>query len=360
MFHIYAMDELIEKTRRILRSYGYSEKEADITAHILAEADARNVPSHGVVRLKLYKQFVQKGFVFPGQEPEIVRETPVSLVVDGHNGVGPYISDFAMSRTIEKAKSSGMAFCAVRNSSHYGMAGLWAERAAKEGLMGVAMTTTRPNAIPTNGKRRMFGTNPIAVAIPEAEGKMFLLDMATTTTAFGKVRVYEHREKAMPQGWAVDEEGRPMTDAHEFMERYAAHPEFGGLVFLGGLTEATGGHKGYGLGLLVELMCAGLSDSAWSYRSYVPGKGAQVAHFFAAVSLEAFGDPAAIRSRIASILDDIRRSEPSEGNSRVYIHGEKETEAREKALKEGVPVDDVSAADLEELLAVADAGKRNC
>ena len=349
----YRFDDLLHKTSAVLRSFGYSDEEAALTARVLVEADARGVPSHGVGRLGPYRQFIDNGFIHPGREPEVVFETPVSLVVDGHNGVGGRIADFAVTRLLEKANASGAAFCAVRNASHYGMAGLWTERIARAGMIGVSSCTTRCNAIPTNGRTRLFGTDPISVAIPEEKEKMFLLDMATTTAAFGKVEVYARRGKTLPEGWAVDSRGQTQRDPAAFLREYKAEPGLGGLVFLGGTSEATGGHKGYGLGLLVELLSAGLSLGEGSLHSYQKGVGAKVCFFFAAVRLDLFGDPAALRSHIGTILDEVRNSEPAEGCDRIWIHGEKEREARERSLRDGVVLDDASAAALEEFLAKA-------
>ncbi len=351
MTKIYRFDDLLRKTEKVLRGFGYGEKEASLTARVLAEADARGVPSHGVGRLKPYRGFIDNGFINPGREPEVVFETPVSLVVDGHDGVGPLIADFAVRRAIEKARASGVALCAVRNASHYGMAGLWTERVAREGMIGCSSCTTRCNAIPTNGRARMFGTDPISVAIPALGDDMFLLDMATTTAAFGKVEVYSRTGRTLPDGWAVDSAGRAQRDPVKFLADYKAEPGLGGLVFLGGTSETTGGHKGYGLGLLVELLCAGLSMGEWSLHSYKKGEGAKVCFFFGAARLDIFGDADALREHIAGILDEVRRGEPAEGRDRVWIHGEKEREARERAMRDGVPIDDVAAAALEDFLA---------
>lgn len=356
---VYAYNDLLLKTKKILRSFGYSEEEASLTARVLVEADARGMPSHGVGRLSPYRQFLDNGFIHPGRAPEITFETPVSLVVDGHNGVGGLIADFAVTRLIEKARRTGTAFCAVRNASHYGMAGLWTERIARAGMIGCSCCTTRCNAIPTNGRTRMFGTNPISVSIPEENGNMFLLDMATTTAAFGKIEVYARRGKILPEGWAVDSRGQSQRDPVEFLRAYKAEPGLGGLVFLGGTQEATGGHKGYGLGLLVELLSAGLSMGAWSLHSYEKGVGAKVAMFFSAVRLDIFGNPAALRAHIGEILREVRNGETAEGRDRVWIHGEKEREARERALHDGVVIDDISAARLEEFLAQAEGKQPN-
>jgi LDH2 family malate/lactate/ureidoglycolate dehydrogenase len=146
--------------------YGYSAAEAKITAEVLVEADARNIPSHGVSRLDFYRGNLKGGFAKPKTEPEIVCETPSSLVVDGHDGVGPYIADFSVSRMLAKAEKQGSAFCSVRNSNHFGIAGFWAEKAARRDMIGLAFTNTRTCGIPTFGRERVLGTNPICAAIP--------------------------------------------------------------------------------------------------------------------------------------------------------------------------------------------------
>ena len=210
------------------------------------EADARGVPSHGVGRLPFYETNIQKKFVFPDVEPEIVHETPISLTVDGHNGIGGHISKFAMDRIIEKAGKAGAGFAAVRNSSHFGMAALWAEMASDEGFIGMSFTNTRICSIVTYGRERILGTNPICYSIPTTGKTPFTLDMATTTVAHGKVEVYERRDKPMPIGWCVDEQGNDTTDVHAFQKIYR-ESKMGGHLFLGGAGEELGGHKGYAL-----------------------------------------------------------------------------------------------------------------
>lgn len=349
MTKILSYENLEKRTREILRGFGYSGEEARLTAWVLVEADARGVPSHGVSRLAFYRANLEGGFARPSAEPEVVWETPCSLVVDGHGGIGSYVSSFCAERMIEKAKNAGTAFCAVRNSNHYGMAGLWAELFAERGMIGMAFTNTRASGIPTYGRKRILGTNPIAVAIPCEEGAPFLLDMATTTVAHGKVEVYDRRRKPMPHGWAVDERGKGTTDATAFESLFFSPSPYGGHLYVGGEGEETGGHKGYGLGVLVELLCSGLSLGASSMNTFREGEGAGITHFFGALRLDLFGEPGALRAHIAEILRGIRESEKAEGEERIYIHGEKEREAREKALKEGVPVDEATFALLTEL-----------
>ncbi|MDR1965067.1 MAG: Ldh family oxidoreductase [Synergistaceae bacterium] len=347
-----AYGDLVALTESILsKGYGYSREEAEITAWALAEADARGVPSHGVSRLAFYRMNRDLKFSRPGAEPEIVWETPCSLLVDGHDGVGAFVSEFCVKGVIEKARGVGSGFCAVRNSNHFGMAGLWAEMIAKNDMIGMAFTNTRTCAIPTFGRRRILGTNPIAVGIPEGNEHdgIFLLDMATTTVAHGKVEVYDRRKKPMPLGWAVDENGVGTSDATEFERMFLADDTYGGHLFLGGEGDENGGHKGFGLGLLVELLCSGLSLGMSTIETFRKGHGSGITHFFGAMRLDLFGDPKALKRRIGEILDAIRKSEKAEGQDRIYIHGEKESEARAAAMKQGVFIDSATHDFLESL-----------
>jgi LDH2 family malate/lactate/ureidoglycolate dehydrogenase len=345
MSKTYVYTDLLKLTEAILaKCHGYSAKEAAITAYVLVEADARNIPSHGVSRLDFYRKNIQGGFAKPGAEPSIAWETPASLVIDGNDGIGPYITSWSVDKMLEKAKQTGTAFCAVRNSNHYGIAGLWAEKIAQNDMIGMAFTNTRTCGIPTFGRERVLGTNPIAVAIPETGGRVFLLDMATATVAHGKVEVYDRRKKPMPQGWAVDENGVGTTDATAFEKLFYSNPRYGGHLFLGGEGEVSGGHKGFGLGLLVELLCSGLSLGMSSLDTFQQGKGSGITHFFGAISLNLFGEADALKSHVAGILDDIRTGEKARGHDRIYIHGEKEAEARDLAMKEGIVIDDATCA----------------
>ncbi|GHU04733.1 malate dehydrogenase [Alphaproteobacteria bacterium] len=340
---------LLELTEAILmRGFGYSEEEARITAKVLVEADARGIPSHGVSRLEFYQRNLKGGFVTLGAIPEIVHQTPTSLLVDGCGGVGCYVAEWSIRKLIEKAKTSGAVFCAVRNSNHYGIAGLWAEEIAANDMIGLAFTNTYPCAIPTYCRQRLLGSNPVAVAIPEKDGRFFVLDMATTTVAHGKIELYDRRKEPMPIGWVVDENGRNTTDATAFEKHFLSDPLYGGHLFLGGEGELCGGHKGFGLGLLVELLCSGLSSGLSSFETY-RDKGAGIAHFFGAIRLDIFGNADELKRHIGAILNTIRTSEKAEGEERIWIHGEKEAETRAHSMAQGVPIDEATWSFLETL-----------
>lgn len=338
---IVSYDNLLKQVIVVLeKGLGYTPSQARITAEVLVEADARGVPSHGVSRLSFYRSNLKGGFAFTDREPQVVHETPVSLVVDGRSGIGPSIAAFSVDRCVEKALETGTCSCVVRDSNHYGMAGLWAERAARRGCMAVAMTNTRKCCIVTFGKERLLGTNPIAVAIPGMGDDMFLLDMATPVVAHGKVEVYDRRKKPMPMGWVVDEAGRGTSDATHIEELFKGESSSGGHLFLGGEGEELGGHKGYGLGLMVELMCSALSLGRWSPETFSePGTGSGITHYFSVSKMDLFGDEEAIRQRVSSIMNSVRLSDRAEGQDRIFVHGDKERDARAKSLRDGIELD---------------------
>ncbi len=332
-------DVLTAYTKRILEKLGYPKAQADITAWALVEADARGVNSHGVGRLEFYESNIKNGFNIPSAEPKIVHETPLSLTVDGQHGCGAYVAKFAMTKVLEKAKNTGAGFAAVRNSNHFGMAALWGEMATAKGYIGMSFCNTRICSIVLYGKDRILGTNPLCFAIPSSGKVPFILDMATTTAAHGKIEVYERLNKPLPLGWVVDENGQDTTDVHGFQKIYR-EKKTGGHLFLGGGTEELGGHKGYGLGLFVDLLCAGMSMGAWSRDTFIKNDGARVAQFFGAMRTDLFGDPKEIEAHVEEILQGVRTSAKAPGHDRIYIHGEKEVEQRAKSMVEGVTIDE--------------------
>jgi LDH2 family malate/lactate/ureidoglycolate dehydrogenase len=334
-----SFDDLLALTTAILqKGYGYSPEEAAITAAVLAEADARAIPSHGVSRLAFYRANLDQGHTRPGSRPAIAHQTPVSAVIDGQGGVGCLVAKFAVDKAVELAKGAGFGCAAVRNSNHYGIAGYWAELMAQAGMIGLAFTNTYIAGVPTFGNLRILGTNPIAVAIPEEGGRIFLLDMATTTVTHGKVELYDRRQKPMPRGWVVDEKGKVVTDATAF-EKTFYQSNFGGHLYLGGEGEESGGHKGFGLALLVELLCSGLSLGASSLSTYPKGGTGSITHFFMALRLDLFGAAEDLKAHVGGILKSVRESGKAEGYDRIYIHGEKESEARAKAVESGILLD---------------------
>mmetsp|Transcript_116782 Transcript_116782/g.371671 ORF Transcript_116782/g.371671 Transcript_116782/m.371671 type:complete len:433 (+) Transcript_116782:82-1380(+) len=238
---------------RCVELCGASEANAALVAQVLVAADCRGVPSHGVNRAEMYCGELRARLIDAAAAPQVVAgsETASVATVDGNNGLGAVVSKFAMELCIKKAKATGIGLVVCRRSNHFGIAGFWPEMALREGLIGFAFTNTSPFMVPTRACQRAGGTNPIAFYCPAGEDS-FQLDMATTTVPVGKVEVCHRKQQEMPHGWGVDHTGtRSTTNPAEVLNR-------GGLTPLGGLEE-TAGYKGYGLNMMVEILCGVLS-----------------------------------------------------------------------------------------------------
>lgn len=337
---------LIEFARNIMLKLSCWEKEADIVAKVLVEADLRGIHSHGVARLKRYVGHINSGIIEVNKESEILYETSISATVDGKHGVGQYIAEQAMNLCIKKAESIGFGIVTVKNSNHYGIAGYYAEKALKSNMMGFSTTNTAPLSVPTYGINMLLGTNPIAIAIPTNDRHPILIDMATTVVPRGKLEVYDRLNKNIPLGWATDEKGKSSDNPAQVLTNMLSRSG-GGLLPLGGEGEQLGGHKGYGLNLLVELLTGGLSGGSFSNETY-KCKG-KICHTFVALKLDSFGNPSDIIEHITKLTTTLKHSKKAEGEERIYIHGEKEYEKRENSIKHGVELDKATIDTLRKL-----------
>ena len=222
----------------VFRKFGFNEEEGSIIKDVLLTADLYGIESHGMQRMVRYHKGIEKGTIHPQAKPEVVFETPISAVIDGHNGMGQLISHFAMEKAIEKAKTTGVGIVSVRNSNHFGIAGYYAEMASKQGLLGMACTNSEAIMVPTFGRKAMLGSNPIAVAMP-AEPYPFLFDCSTTVVTRGKLEMYNKMGKPLPQGWALGANGQESTDAPDVLANIVAK-KGGGIMPLGGNEEVSG------------------------------------------------------------------------------------------------------------------------
>ncbi len=333
----------------VFMKLGLSADEAQDSAEILVAADARGIESHGVGRLWRYKNGLQRGIMTGGIQATVLRETPLSLVLDANGAMGLSLSKHTMARVIEKAKGSGAAFSSVRNSNHFGIAGYYSEMAARQDMIGVCMTNTAALGVPTFARKAMFGTNPIAFSIPAHDGRMFTLDMATTVVTRGKIEVYDREQKPLPAGWAVDAKGVGTTDAHRLLEDML-YQRGGGILPLGGEGELFSGYKGYGLAEVVDIMTAILSGGVFG-QSVVDSQAtsARVCHFFGAIRLDLFRDPEDIKSDMDRLLNELEHAEPAEGCARVYYAGLKEHEAEAESARLGVPLSEKVADQLKRI-----------
>jgi L-2-hydroxycarboxylate dehydrogenase (NAD+) len=318
---------------RFFEKLDVSPADAKIAAEILLAADLRGVDSHGIIRLHTYygSRLMAKT-IDPTSPVKIIRETPVSLAIDGGNGLGQVISYNAMTRCIEKASQSGMCVTTVRNSNHYGIAGYYAMMALPHDMIGISFTNSQPLVAPTYGRKAMLGTNPIAVAAPANKHRPYVLDMATSIVPIGRVTVFEKAGKPIPAGWGIDKEGRVTTNPAEVLQG-------GALMPLGGI-DIMRGYKGYGLGMLVDIFSGVLSGAATAGEVGDPSqpRGANVGHFFAAMRIDAFRPADEFKKDMDHLMDQLVNSPLAVDQERIYIHGEKEFERSERYLRNGIPL----------------------
>ena len=339
--HYFPDRDLKDYAAAYFRRWGVSDEDAAITAEVLVSADMRGVDSHGLIRLQsYYGSRLEQGLIDPLAALTVLRESPTSLALDANSGLGHPAGVKAMRLCIEKARASGLAMATVRNSNHYGIAGYYAMLALEHGMIGVSFTNSVPLVAPTHGKKAMLGTNPIAVAIPAGSSRPFVLDMATSIVPIGRITVYQKHGESIPSGWGTDADGNVTEDPAKVLEG-------GALMPLGG-TELLRGYKGYGLALLVDIFSGVLAGSGFGdqvYGTSNPGPS-RIGHFFAAIRIDAFRDPAGFAADMDTLLGSLRDSPKAEGEDRVYIHGEKEFEKAENAAANGVPLSDVTVQTL--------------
>jgi L-2-hydroxycarboxylate dehydrogenase (NAD+) len=335
---------------RVFRALDVPEEDARITADVLVQADLRGIDSHGVARLRRYVDGLRSGMMVPRPQVKTVVETPVTATLDAGGGLGQPVSYRAMEMAIRKAKEYGAGFVTVCNSNHYGIAGYYAMMALEHDCIGISMTNADVLVVPTFGRDAVLGTNPIAVAAPAGQERPFVLDMATSTVPRGKLEVYNRLGKPMPLGWATDERGVATTDAGRVLENFKKRAG-GGLLPLGGEGELLSGHKGYGLALLVDVMCAVLSGAAYAnlvYPKSADGKPlpANLGHFFGAWRVDGFRPVEEFKAAMDDLQRRLKATPKAEGAERIYIHGEKEYEKTALYLAEGIPLNPKVAADL--------------
>ncbi|MDY6846195.1 MAG: Ldh family oxidoreductase, partial [Chloroflexota bacterium] len=268
---------------------------AKICSDVMIESDLRGIESHGIGRLYYYYVRLKSGQHKVITEPKIIKETQTTALIDGNHGLGMVLGKQAMNLAIEKAKKYGMGSVAVRNSTHFGIAGYYPSMAISEDMIGMTVTNARPSAAPTFGVTPLLGTNPIAFGVPTDEPFPFLFDAATPITQRGKIETYLRESKSAPEGWVIDQSNNYLTDPKEILEKLPKREA--AFLPLGGKGESLGGHKGYGLGVIVEILSASLQSGAFlTSLSGLDEDGEKVpfrvGHFFMAINIEAFVPPA--------------------------------------------------------------------
>ncbi len=316
----------------ILLAWGMPEDNAAATADILGWADLHGVDSHGISMIPGYDRARRSGRANMQARPRIIKETPVSALIDGAGGLGHVPGRFAMQVAIDKAKAAGMAIAAVRNSAHFGATGYYTLMAAQEGLIGMACTSNSVAQVaPTFGKEAKLGTDPWSFAAPTAQGEPFLLDMATTTVAAGRIRNKANEGLECPPGWVLDKDGRPSTDPAEAREKG------GFLTSLGGSPE-TSSYKGYGLAVMVNILGACLSGSTLIIDPDAAQQSGAIGHCFIAIDPGLFRDRDDFAADVSRLCDDLRATQPMEPAQPVMVAGDPQWLYAAKRREEGIPV----------------------
>ncbi|MCI5903328.1 MAG: Ldh family oxidoreductase [Blautia sp.] len=324
------------------KGYGVPQEDAKICADVLLESDRRGIESHGCNRFKpIYINRIVNGTLLPVTNTEIIRETPTTVVMDAHDGMGMVASHRMMKMLIEKAKKYGMAGGAIKNSTHYGIAGYWATMASKEGMVGITGTNARPSIAPTFGVENMMGTNPLTFALPTDEEFPFCLDCATSIVQRGKIEYYARTGKDTPKGQVIAHDGSAMTDSSEILK--ALVDGTAALTPLGGIGEEMAGYKGYGYAAVVEILSAAFTGSRFMKAlTGVDENGNpqmyHLGHFFFVVNPDAFMGRDVFRKTAGDICRALRASHKAPGQDRIYTAGEKEYQVWLERRDKGVPV----------------------
>lgn len=324
----------VEESRRFMVDCLVKSKtplsHAQQQADLLVEADYRGHFSHGMNRLEMYINDLHKNSCDGAAVPTILNETPATAWVDGNNGLGAVVGNFCMDLAIKKAKEVGVGWVCAKRSNHYGIAGHYTLRAMKEGCIGMSMTNTSPLASPTRSKDAALGTNPISVGAPAENGDGFVLDMATTAVAVGKIEIQRRKGEPIPHGWAQDPDGHPTTDANVAFDT-------GCLMPLGG-TELTSGYKGYGLAAMVEVFCGIMAGSNYStkVRKWTHAGAdseADLGQCFVAINPACFAP--GFEGRLSDMNSILRNMPRTDESKPVLVAGDPERHHMEKVDKEG-------------------------
>ncbi len=345
---VVAPDRLRAQLRDILCAWGMSEERAETTAGLMLYADVRGIDSHGSGMMFSYHRLHAAGRLNPAPEIRVVRESPTTALLDGDGGLGHVPGQRAMSLAVEKCRGAGIGAVAVRNSGHFGAAGAYAAMASEAGFIGLATTSTRePFVVPTFGAESMLGTNPIAFAAPGRRNPGFLLDMATSTVALGKLTTAWRRGRRAPSGWALDPQGRSDRDPWRALSRRRLTPL--------GATPELGSHKGYGLGTMVEILSTVLSGDVYARTRDIGREGQAertAAHFFLALDPAAFREDGGFARDLDDLLDALRGTRPLDPKRPVLVAGDPERAAQSEFSASGIPM---ARAVFEDLRAVARA-----
>ncbi len=344
-----SVEELQSFMETAFEKLGVTHKDAQICAEILITSDLRGIESHGIGRLRMYVDRIRKGLIETDSEIKIIRESPTTAVIDGQHGIGMVIAHKSMRMAIDNAKQYGLGAVAVRNSTHFGIDGYYPSMAIEAGMIGMSFTNARPSVAPTFSGQPKLGTNPIAFGAPTDEDFPYLFDAATSITQRGKIEVLNRLEKDAYPDWVVDSKGKSLTDPADILGKLVTKEA--ALLPLGGLEEASGSHKGYGLSTIVEILSSALQSGAFlSALSGLTADGKEtrfrVGHFFMAMNIESFLPLNEFKHNMGELLRELRAANKLPGHDRIYTAGEKEYYIEKEIRQKGVAINENLKKDL--------------
>jgi L-2-hydroxycarboxylate dehydrogenase (NAD+) len=317
---------------------GVAADDAAAVADVLVTADLGGIASHGSARLSRYVEGVRHGTIIGANVTREVRRTATTAVLDVGNGLGQPAAIAATRLAIDMAQRSGTACVTLRRSNHFGIAGYYARMGARADMLTIVTTNATPQVAPTHGVERLFGTNPIAIGLPTDTAEPFVFDAATSVAPRGRLeRLVQAGEVEAPTGWAIDGRGGPATDLAEILTGLR-HTGEHALLPLGGAGEESGGHKGFGLGLIVDLLCGPLAGAHWGRRVYGPD-GAGLGQFVLCVNVADLISLEEFRAAAAAMFQEIRASRPIDAARPVRIAGDEEIATRARRLSEGISLE---------------------
>jgi L-2-hydroxycarboxylate dehydrogenase (NAD+) len=338
---VFPIGVLREFSTRVFLHLGCPKEDAEQAADVLACADLRGIDSHGIARLHSYFEMLTEGGLNPKPKVAIVRSTPSTATVDGGNGLGLVVGAKASRIAMDLAEKAGSGWVSVRNTNHFGIAAYYVLKALERDLIGWAMTNSTALVAPLWGAERMLGTNPVAIAFPAREEPPIVIDMATSAVAFGKVEIARRKGVPIPPGWAINDEGTVTTQPDEMIE--------GGALLPLGSDRERGGHKGYCLAVMVDMLSCVLSGANWgpfapafSLRKEIEiptrsvGKG--IGHFFGAMRIDGFIDPDDFKGQVDEYIRVFRATKPAAGTNGPLIPGDPERQAERERRDKGVPL----------------------
>ncbi len=334
-----AAEVLERQIETIFRSWGMAPRDRRLAARLMVETDLRGVDSHGAAMMERYAEWYEAGYIRPRPRRRLVRNGPTTAVLHGGHGLGHPAATQAMELAIRKARRHGVGFVAVRGSNHFGAAACYSMIALRHGMIGIATTNAAiPAVVPTFGRDPMFSTNPISVAVPGGRQPAFVLDMATSTVAVGKLKIAVRKGSPIPAGWVVDPQGLPTTDPSVGLASRRLTP-------LGG-TRELGSHKGYGLAVLVDILSGVLAGAGYGDRFVRhrrtggrPPRVMDVGHFLGAIRVDWFRPLREFGAAMDDMLRALKASPPAEGQARVLVAGDPEWEAEAERRRLGIPLD---------------------